>query len=538
MNIYCISDTFPDPASRTIIEFVLNRIGFFYEWISDTSSIPGKSIIISYTNELTPADSHGIPITIPRQFILNNMRSDLIFWKQHNTGNHTIPILKESESFARTKNGYCLYEYDLIANIYAHLARVEESNFTHPDEIDENIEEFILYKYEHFLVPVVDIMVEEFQMFLQKVISKEQIPLLRKATFPQGQQFGIALTHDVDIIRAYHPLKKLIFKVLIVLGFKKGKQIEDLDAEDRSVWGFDGLLKQYKSKGWKATFFFMAKYREDLHFRYRISTAKFKDLFRQLKKENHEIALHPSRYSFDFPMKYKIEKRRLERISGSTVSGLRHHYLRCLFPQIWNVVKNIGMHYDASMIYRKNSGFRAGTTSFYPAFINHEDGIPEIIECPTHFFENTLPEKGEDIQTALKQIKKIMDWVKRFQGIFVMLWHTNNLYAHRPYPDLWQNIVKLIESERAYIATIKEHIEWIRLRNGTSIQADGSQDFDHHFTLDFPPGLLSLTLILPEENLTIATAEKDIFLKQKKDLLYLTNLKDKKRLSFRMSHGT
>jgi hypothetical protein len=461
------------------------------------------------------------------------MRSESLSWKNHTSGNHDVPILEKSEPINTTLTGNFQFTYDLIANIYAHLARIEESNCTHPDEIDLNIEQFILYKYDRFMVPVVDIIVEEFQNFLEEIISKENIFLLRKALYPEGQPLGVALTHDVDIVRAYHPLKKLILKVLIVFKLLKSKRIKDLDAEDQSVWGFDGLLKLYKTKNWKASFFFMAKYREELHFRYRISTPQFKNLFKRLKNDNHEIGLHPSRYAFDAPRQYEVEKRRLEKYSGCSIKGLRHHYLRCLFPQIWNVVENLEMDYDASMIYRRNSGFRAGTTSFYPVL----NETSHILECPTHFFENTLPEQGQDIEKSLKLIRDILALVKKFNGIFVVLWHTNNLYAHQPYPDLWRHIIKLIEAEQGFIATIRKHIEWTHLRNSISLTVNESTEIGQSITLKFFPELTAFTLILPKENLIISTPDEEIDLKQENNMLYIKNLKNKGQISLGISHG-
>jgi len=537
MIVYCHSDSFPGSISKSIIEFVLNRIGFFFEWTTNLSSLPAGQIVITHFPEAKGIDRDGLIINIPRRHTLKEMSSDNLDWNEHITADTTIPILTESGISEKGNDNNLNFTYDLVANIYVHLARIEEYNLQHPDEVDQKLKLGILYKYDRFLTPVVDIIINDFKIFLENIFAKEKILCIKKAPYPNGQNIGIALTHDVDIVRAYHPLKKFVFRLLILFGLIKNRKPADLDSDDRVIWAFDRLLDFYRTKKWKATFFFLAKYREGLHFRYRISAARFRNLFQQLKRAEHEIAFHPSRYAFDSPRRYAKEKNRLQKISETDINGLRHHYLRCLFPQIWQVADSLNLKYDATMIYRRFSGFRSGTTGIHPAYYHQEDLLPLVSECPTHFFENTLPEEGLNEEASSEVINKIFDRILKYQGLFVVLWHTNNLYANPPYPELWSKIIEMIESADGYLTTLTEHVKWIEQRNNVSMTKIETSDAESQIELSLPSDISSLVLILPEENMKMNSDESGIGLMQKKNCIYLTDLNNRNSVSLRISHG-
>jgi len=276
-----------------------------------------------------------------------------------------IPVLG---LFQPNTASYTAINFDLVASIYFHLVRIEELKYKRPDEIDDTVNQTLLYKYNRFHVPVVDIIINWFGKIIENILTSIEQPIIKKATFPNGEHFGLALTHDVDITRAINPIKRSLlsyFHRFHLLDHIKYKEIQE---SEENTWALDDLLDLYKSLNWPATFNFIARLTEGRSYRYNIASRKFKKLFKRLKTEGHEIGFHPSRDAFDHPRRYKKELNKLKRIGKDKIYGLRHHYLRCLFPQIWRVVQSLNLKYDCSLAYRRVTGFRAGTTKTFICF--------------------------------------------------------------------------------------------------------------------------------------------------------------------------
>lgn len=532
MNLIIHDNTHFTPAARTLLEHILDRLGHFYIWEPDPKTLSVHQALLSYGPPDQPLQTDACVIHIPQCFNMENMSAEQASWDTFEVENTEIPVLKTGCSPPDSSDNHHWYARDLIANIYFHLARVEEAGYTHPDDIDNRLKEAILYRYDRFRLPVTDMLINDFARFLQRILDEKRISLLRKALYPANQTFGVALTHDIDIVRAYHPLKKLVLKGLIRLKLIRNKKAEELDHEDRTIRAFDRLLDFYRKRQWRATFFFLAKYREDMHFRYRIASSTFRKLFKQLKQDGHEIGLHPSRYAFEKPKRYNREKQRLEKYAGKGLQGLRHHYLRCLFPQIWETVKALNLRYDATMVYRRHSGFRAGSACPFPA-INHTSGKPvTIMECPTHFFENTLPGKK-----PFEEILKLMERVKHHRGVFTVLWHNNNLYAHPPHPELWEALTRRLEQEDVYLAPLHEQVTWIEQRAAINVNQTDPSERNGSWVVSFPERLERFTLLLPDERTGVVVGDPQPAFRQEGNCLHIHNIHHNRMLTLRLEHA-
>ena len=135
-----------------------------------------------------------------------------------------------------------------------------------------------------------------------------------------------------------------------------------IDQAEKRLWIFDKLALDYQQRNIKATFFFLAKRLENRSYRYNIGTKKYRRLLYDLHNQKHEVALHSSRFAFNKKGRYLKEKRVLEKMLQKAVVGLRQHYIRCLFPEVWRMASKSHLLYDSSLIYRRMSGFRAGTS--------------------------------------------------------------------------------------------------------------------------------------------------------------------------------
>lgn len=496
MKVFCFEHSPVSPATRYTINYLLDKYGFFYCWIHDVNEVDGPGIILYYGSDAPPLTTQYPVLYMVNEYDLSRLEQERLVWTTWLNDGREIPLFsRQNEVEADIRNGRI--SFDLIANVYFHLARIEELNLQHPDEVDQAAQRSALKINGGFLIPVVDILGDAFCASIEQLARNNHLMVIRKGLYPAGQEYAIALTHDVDFVRAFHPLKKQILRLLIRLGLKKDITLQNLEERDQEYWGFDNLLALYKTQQLQATFFFLARYRENRHFRYRIASHRFKRLFKDLRAEGHEIALHPSRYAFENPGRYAREKKKLQRIAQTKIIGMRHHYLRCLFPRIWNQAARIGLSYDAGMVYRHFSGFRAGTCHPFEAFDHSRQSQTGVIEFPTAFFENTLPEKGINVKASEELIQQLLLSVKRQGGLFNILWHSNNLCQPKAYEDLWNFITALIDKESAYNHPLIEQYQWYRQRKQISICSIHNSERKNIIRFDIPEEVQRFCLHVP-----------------------------------------
>ncbi len=500
MFVYCLKNEDITPAVEYSLNHILNQLGYFFKWIDSAKHLQENAVLIIYgrIEQTVPADIKNI-IIIPSIGNLSEINPQTIQWQEIKIESSNIPVFGMNKGGGESKQEYFC---DLAANVYFHLARLDEQHITHPDQMFEHEEQSILFKYGKYTVPVVDILIKHFGNFIEQSLGPPAF-LIRKAAYPIGEAYGLAVTHDVDTIAAFHRPKKFLLKILSLLKIYSKHSAAEMDEADKKVWGFDKLLPFYREKKIKASFFFMARFREGRHFRYRIQRQKFKEVFEQLKSDGHETALHPSRFAFDYPKRYSREKKRLEKYSQQSILGMRCHYLRGLYPQIWQATEKLGLEYDATLIHRHYSGFRSGICRPFPVFDVQQNKALPIAEFPTTFFENTLPQEGRDIDASLKVIKDLLEKTKKYNGLLTILWHTNNLYYNDPYPRLWQKIWELLDDEEYFSGTLKDHLKWFKQRNEIRLEINGN-----NMIFSIPEDLKEFCLIFPHDNFMFECADE------------------------------
>jgi hypothetical protein len=509
MKIFCLLNQYTNPAVCYTLEFILNTCGYFYQWISQPIS-QGTLIIYGDCETVMKTGTHCVHI--PCGYDLAVLPTSSLTWQEIKLQGLKIPVLSLPDSNHEIP-------FDLLATIYFHLARIEELSYTNPEEVDKNVAKQVLYRYGQFKVPVVDVLCDWFAA----ILDNNSPPVLRKAIYPSGQCCGVALTHDVDRLHAANPFKKWLFKQ--GNRFRKDSKIrnEVLDQADRRLWVFDRLLMDYQQNQYIATFFFLAKKMEGISYRYNIRSKKINELVAWLKRSNFEIALHASRYAFADRKRYAAEKAVLGGISGSAIAGLRQHYIRCLFPEVWRIAADIGFLYDASLVHRRMSGFRGGTAHPFYCFDHDRKMVLPLIECATSFFENTLPDEGADLEKSCTEIAQLFGRIKRYRGLMVALWHQHNIYENPPYPEIWQTFISAIDHTKMYINTLAEQAKWYDHRNKIVLTDILAQKHGWRLIVELPPGLSTFSLILPEGYKRVVIKDQKINYQQQNSLLCIAN---------------
>lgn len=347
-------------------------------------------------------------------------------------------------------------------------------------------------KEQDFLPPIVDEQLQNFRADIQRESLRTNRPFLRKLPWPGGKPFAVALTHDVDLTRKYGV--KTVIRSLVrgKIGEFAAGSAEILSGKN-SYWTFPELLELYRTRGWRATFFFLARAWEGRSYRYDIRHRKFRRLFEQLLSRGHEIGLHSSKFAFDHPERILQEKQRLESVSGTLLTGVRQHYLRLQFPEGWKHFAEAGILYDSSCGSNHRVGFAAGTSFPFPAFDAARQQEYPLYEIPFSLMDYAWIRPGEDEDATWQRFLNVAGVVQRVGGLLNILWHPNNLAEplFRPY---WEKMIDWLNNTDFYQDTLSNILQWWKKRAQVGLE-------------DFVPDEKGFRLVLssrePVENLTL-----------------------------------
>ncbi len=167
------------------------------------------------------------------------------------------------------------------------------------------------------------------------------------------------------------------------------------------------------------------------------SSPEFKQAIKNL---DGEIGIHPSYQSNQHPEKIKIEKERLENITGKEVSISRQHYLKLNLPDTYNHLIDAGIKQDYSMAYPKHIGYRASTSQPFHFFDLKENIEKPILIHSTPIMDTTLNLHLKlNPKEAISEIIKISEQAKSTKGNLFTCWHNETISNFQNWEN-WQEV--------------------------------------------------------------------------------------------------
>lgn len=299
---------------------------------------------------------------------------------------------------------------------------------------------------------------------LKPKVSKFLIENGSKVKYPENKEFAVCLTHDVDeiypplshtLLSSLHCMKNLNFNGLKTQFFWKNR-----GKEYSPYWNFEEIMDLEGKYGAKSSFYFLATDKDIRRFRYSV-----KDLENELEsiaERGWEVGLHGGYYAYSDLEGMKKEKKRLEKVLGKEVIGYRNHYLRFKVPDTWKLLAKTGFKYDTTFGYNDMVGFRNGMCHpFKPFNLNNNRKI-DILEIPLTIGDGTLINCVKDLSKAWAITKRLIDTVKKYNGVLTLLWHNNNFNC--PFRDGWTELYKKIlkhcYNKNAWMTSGEEIWKW------------------------------------------------------------------------------
>lgn len=315
-------------------------------------------------------------------------------------------------------------------------------------------------------------------------------PAFQLAPWPEGRRWAAALTHDLDVVQWWPAFTALRLAELA----RKG-EVAQLLAVVRAaiatggmnvVWrGVREVLDTEAAFGVRSSWFvlcgtpsFATARAGDLT--YRPESALARRIIAAIDEAGHEIGLHGSFATSETPGLFAVQRDRLAALAGTSVDGVRQHYLRLRPATTPAEMHDAGFHFDSTTGFSDRNGFRLGVADVVPVWSAERDEALDLDEAPFCWMDRALSKyRGIERPDAwIDDALALADQCRAVQGMFVGIWHPNLTPAlgFPGAPAAFARLVAGLTERRAFVAPLGELVAWRRLRRGTraiGLGADG-----------------------------------------------------------------
>ena len=297
--------------------------------------------------------------------------------------------------------------------------------------------------------------------------------------WPDGKQFALFLSHDVDeiydrelfrLLGDVNHLRRMWFQGEPGATWPCVKRVGRSLVRPRTPGhDIEAILAIERNAGVRSTFFLL----EDRTFnrlggRYRYDEPEVKAIARRILDAGYEIAVHGAYHNFNDPERYHSQARSFLAAFGLQAQGIRNHYLRHDGPATWRAQRAAGFAYDATFGLNERPGVRDGRTHpFFSLEGEEEVGAPNrgLVVLPITVMDCTLfRRKCLSASEALAICEALAVEIRAAGGLVCLSWHNN--YFNEPEYVHWERVYeellgRLLDWE-PYCATGEEIAGWWR----------------------------------------------------------------------------
>lgn len=201
---------------------------------------------------------------------------------------------------------------------------------------------------------------------------------------------------------------------------------------------FDWIMDINEKAGNRVAFYFLVdKTVPFMDGHYDINEPRIRALIRQIHQRGHEIGLHTSYNTYQYPEQTKKEFKRLKQICAEEGLeqarwGGRQHYLRWETPTTFQNWSDAGLDYDTTLSFADIAGFRCGICYEFGTFNIKTRQTLNLKERPLVVMECTIIDKiymnlGLENDAACQLMEQYKQRCHLFNGYFTLLWHNTRL---------------------------------------------------------------------------------------------------------------
>ncbi len=428
-----------------------------------------KGIIIyrSGEKERVSGSIGRVNLSSPPDYTLLEDKSPVLF--DHVYLNIGDPLLKYESgevAVAYVARDDAIYiGFDILASAFYFLSLEEEANTSKFDEHRRYQAKFGPLSSKFATMPVVNNYLRILFKAILYLHEKTNRPLVQKWYWPNGKEFAVCLTHDIDFFRPGALYQFLLpFKCLFRFDFKKaGKAFKRyfsiIGGKTVNPWDYNKIAKLENELGVKSTFFLMAGGQAKHDYPYDLK--KLKGELERLRNEKSEFGLHGSYNSYQDLKILSEEKKKLEDIIKD-VHGCRQHYLR-FDKDTWVKQEKAAFAYDSTLYFADTFGFRGGIAHPFHPYNHHTGKMMNILEIPLTLMDKTLIDylhlNSDQAQSVIEEHISI---VEKSNGLATLLWH-NELFDDLGFPgwgELYKKVLTDIKDRNAWVTSSENIHNW------------------------------------------------------------------------------
>jgi len=494
-------------------DYVFKTLGYSHQFITNASLLKPYDIFLIYglieptLSELQKLAKHYITIFIqadarlfdPSGYAPEQVRRllrDIKLLSQ-------TPIIAEkkfvhpAENYTEQDISACKVNFDLIGNVFYHLAHYEEQLYKTADpnlpESDSN-SPFRQWKD----IPYMDTLLWLLDNLIQEQVKAKARYVVKKQYWPQGQDMAIALTHTVDNLQKWY-WNSIFFSIaddLITLVTFRWKQLlrnvwsklKYIFTNMEMYWNFQEIQALEREHQFHSTWFIAAKRTAGID--YSLDEPDLQDELRMLLRNGNEVALlatDDKSNREDWVTRKQILLRQIQKEQV----GIRQADYK-LNDKLRDLHQKLLPRYDASSSFQDNTGFKHGMAFPYIPWTNSLEA--NHLELPVSFRDNALKLNRFNIvelEAAKQVLKKVFQAVRRCRGLFCLDFTVANFYDIPFCQKLYEYLFAMIAAEQAWVATCTEIADWWEKRFRVIIE-----DLEYEICLSFPEALDSFIIQL------------------------------------------
>lgn len=360
-----------------------------------------------------------------------------------------LPVLFPNSSipsFYTVHNHQLVFNHDILKACFYLLSGYQEYN-------SKNTDHFGRYPFKHSIQfklgfigkPLVNYFFEIIIQALIDFFGAEKIK--RKKNF---RNFGFLLSHDIDNID-YYTFKRFLYKLKEFGGFatttlskkqiladlfQTGVELLKFGKKKNPIWNFDYLMHLEQKNGLKSAFYFLTKGIKNADSDYTFSEQRLQTVFHSIKANKCEIGIHGTVAS---ARDQSIMNRIISDLKAQaeiTKLGGRQHRLIYNLPETALIHEKAGLLYDSSLCFAEHEGFRNSYCLPFKLYDFESDRPIECWQIPLNVMDVTMFHYRKlNLQEAHKAICLIIEEIKKFNGVFTLLWH-NDFFEDNKYPGI------------------------------------------------------------------------------------------------------
>ena len=375
-----------------------------------------------------------------------------------------FPVFRDkNEPFYLDSFGNLIFTHDYLKSSFYILSGFQEINSNDRDFVGRyKYDNSIQKKYDCVTIPIVNYYFEVILQGLELFCATHGMQFKRKRFF---DNFGFLLSHDVDQISFWHwretayKLKQIIglapliySKKITIKLFFKGllKLINPFDKSD-PWWNFDEIIKLENDLKIKSAYYFLRKEDKTKDSLYKFNNKKIKSLIKTLIEQEYEVNLHGTIKSAENINSMLKQVNIFKKEFGKQPIGIRQHFLRFFHPQTFLLQEKVGLKYDTTLAFAEHDGYRNGYCYPFKPYDFENERTINIWEIPLIMMEvSMLNYRKLNFSEIKKSVFLHIEEVKKFGGIFSMLWHNSRLseYENMGITGFYETLLKgIIEQE-------------------------------------------------------------------------------------------